>query len=350
MSKAEEIISRFSIPGKLVSMSVNKQGHINSTFISVFDDNGIIRKYTHQMINCAVFPHPDEVMENIVSVTEHIRKKTGQEDSTLRVIMTTDGKPFLIDDEGMYWRTYSFIDNVQTYDKVPNEDIAYALGKGIGTFQSELSDFDSSRLHIVIPRFHDMRMRYGQLSEAVRRDTRNRLRYVQTELSYLMDNKERGERIWDMYEKGEIPARVTHNDTKINNVLFSSETGEAEAVIDLDTIMPGTILFDTGDMIRTACSTANEDERDTSLMEFSVPFYKALEKGYLETASFLTEKERGLIKESGRTITQIMAVRFLTDYLAGDTYYKIAYDEHNLVRARTQIALMESMDRQWEDF
>ena len=196
-----------------------------------------------------------------------------------------------------------------------------------------------------------MRLRYKQLQDAMKKDTRNRLRYVQTEVSFLLDNKERGEQIWNAFEKGIVPSRVTHNDTKINNVLFSEETGEAACVIDLDTIMPGTILFDTGDMIRTACSTADEDERNTEKMKFSVPLYKALIKGYMESAgSFLTDEEKSLIKESGRTITQIMAVRFLTDYLAGDTYYKIAYEDHNLVRARTQIALMESMDSQWNEF
>lgn len=351
MSIAEEIIQEFEIPGKLVKIKANTQGHINSTFISTFDENGVLRKYTHQMINNSVFPHPDQVMENIAAVTEHIRKKTGTEDSTLHVIPAKDGRLFYIDENGKYWRTYEFIDHVVTYDRVPDEDISYNLGKGIGVFQNLLSDFDSSRLHIVIPHFHDMRMRYEQLSEAVRRNTRNRVRYVDTELSYLLENRERGERIWDLFEKGLIPSHVTHNDTKINNVLFAEDTGEAKCVIDLDTIMPGTILFDTGDMIRTACSTADEDEKDISRMEFSVPFYKALSEGYLEKASaFLTEDERSLIKESGRTITQIMAVRFLTDYIAGDHYYRIDYDDHNLVRTRAEIKLMQSMDAQWEKY
>ncbi len=348
MMKAEEIIREFSIPGKPVSIKSNKQGHINTTFISTFDDG---RKYTHQMINSIVFPHPDELMENISAVTEHIRRKTGRDDSTLRVIPAVSGKPYFVDDEGNYWRTYSYIDGVISYDRVPDEKIAYSLGKGIGTFQSLLSDFDSTSLHIVIPRFHDMRMRFKQLNDAAKKDRKNRLRLVNAELSFLMDNKERGERIWDGFETGMLPSHVTHNDTKINNVLFSEDTGEAKCVIDLDTIMPGTILFDTGDMIRTACSTADEDEKDIEKMEFSVPFYKALIDGYMESAaSFLSEEERSLIKESGRTITEIMAVRFLTDYLAGDTYYKTSYDDHNLVRARTQIALMKSMDRQWKDF
>ncbi len=352
---AEQIIGAFSIQGNLVSIKANNQGHINSTFISAFEENGKKKKYTHQRINSTVFPHPDEVMSNIVSVTEHIRKKTENlpeaERRVLRVIKAKDGKPFTIDGNGMYWRTYLFVDGVDTYDRVPNADISYSLGKGIGNFQSQLSDFDSTTLFTVIPHFHDMGMRFSQLRNAMKINHENRMSLVQKELEFLFDNEERGKRIWDSFENGTLPMRVTHNDTKINNVLFSKETGEALCVIDLDTIMPGTILFDTGDMIRTACSTADEDEKETEKMEFSIPFYKALYEGYMESAgSFLTEKEKEGIKESGRTITQIMAVRFLTDYLQGDTYYKIAYPDHNLVRARTQIALMQSMDRQWKEY
>ena len=354
-STAEAIIRKFSIPGSLVDIKVNTQGHINSTFISTFEKDGEKAKYTHQRINSNVFPHPDEVMENIVRVTEHIRKKTAglpdAERRSLRVVMAADGRPYTIDAEGMYWRTYGFIDGVKTYDKVPGEDTAYSLGKGIGAFQSELSDFESSKLYTVIPRFHDMRMRYMQLSEAMEKDPKGRRKLVEDELSFLWDNKEIGERIWDGFENGRLPSRVTHNDTKINNVLFSEDSGEALCVIDLDTIMPGTVLFDTGDMIRTACSTADEDERDLSLMEFHLPYYKALIDGYMEAASsFLTDGEREGIKESGRTITQIMAVRFLTDYLNGDVYYRTEYEEHNLVRARTQIKLMRSMDAQWREY
>ncbi len=352
--EAENIISRFSIPGSLVRIKTNSQGHINSTFISEFDNGGKIEKYTHQRINSTVFPHPDEVMENIVAVTEHIRKKTAAlPDSELRVlhvIPASDGRPYTVDDDGMYWRTYGFIDHVISYDRVPDAAIAESLGKGIGTFQMQLADFDSSVLHTVIPHFHDMRLRYSQLRSALEKDPKHRKENVREELAFLFGNEERGEQLWDDFESGRLPSRVTHNDTKINNVLFSETTGEALCVIDLDTIMPGTVLFDTGDMIRTACSTADEDEKDSGKMEFSIPFYKALLKGYLSAAAFLTDTEREGIKESGRTITQIMAVRFLADYLAGDEYYRISYDEHNLVRARTQIALMKSMDRQWKDF
>ena len=196
-----------------------------------------------------------------------------------------------------------------------------------------------------------MNLRYQQLESAVSADPVGRLSEVREELDFLLSQKERGCRIWNDFESGRLPNRVTHNDTKMNNVLFDPVTDEAVCVIDLDTIMPGTILFDTGDMIRTACNTAEEDEKDLSKVSFDCQMYKALTGGYLEKAEgFLTPLEKDGIKESGRTITQIMAVRFLTDYIAGDVYYNIAYPEHNIVRARTQIALMKSMDAQWDRF
>lgn len=348
---AEEVISHFNINGDCIDIKVNTQGHINSTFISTFKGkDGSIRKYTHQKINRNVFTHPDEVMENIVAVTGHIQKKIAdqpdKDSRCLSVVLCKDGRPYHIDNDGEYWRTYTFIDDVDTFDCITEEAKAYELGKGIGIFQGQLSDFDGSRLHTTIPHFHDMNLRYRQLEDAISRNPVDRVKEVEKEISFLMDNKERGCRIWNDFESGVLPCRVTHNDTKMNNVLFSRKTGEALCVIDLDTIMPGTILFDTGDMIRTACNTAGEEETDISKVSFSVPFYNALIKGYTEAAGeFLTDKEREGIMESGRTITQIMAVRFLADYINGDVYYHISYPAQNLDRARNQIALMKDMDR-----
>lgn len=353
---AASVIGHFRIDGRLDSIKVNTQGHINSTFISTFvDENGKRTKYTHQKINQNVFHKPKEVMENILAVTRHIEQKVSsfpdKERRTLHVVFTKDHLPFYIDEDGEYWRTYVFIEDVNTYNKIPSLNAAKALGRGIGTFQEQLSDFDGARLNITIPHFHDMGLRYRQLDEAIEKDVKGRVAEVKDELDFLMANRERGCRIWDDFASGALPNRVTHNDTKMNNVLFDPETDEAVCVIDLDTIMPGTILFDTGDMIRTACNTGEEDEKDLSKVSFDSQMYKALVGGYLEKAdAFLTEKERAGIKESGRTITQIMAVRFLTDYLAGDTYYSTAYSDHNLVRTRTQIALMKSMDAQWDQY
>ena len=352
---AEKVIGNFLIDGELEKIKVNTQGHINSTFVSTFIKDGVRTKYTHQKINRNVFKNPKEVMENIVAVTKHIEEKVSsfpdKDRRVLKVIFTKDNLPYYIDEDGEYWRTYIFIENVNTYDKIPSVNAARNLGKGIGNFQKQLSDFDGSRLNITIPHFHDMNLRYRQLDDAVKADVKGRCAQVKAELDFLYANKERGCRIWDDFEKGILPNRVTHNDTKMNNVLFDPVSDEAVCVIDLDTIMPGTILFDTGDMIRTACNTAEEDEKDLSKVSFDAEMYKSLIGGYMESAdSFLTKEEREGIKESGRVITQIMAVRFLADYIAGDVYYHTAYDDHNLVRCRTQLSLMKSMDEQWGDF
>lgn len=352
---AEKVIGNFLIDGELEKIKVNTQGHINSTFVSTFIKDGVRTKYTHQKINRNVFKNPKEVMENIVAVTKHIEEKVSsfpdKDRRVLKVIFTKDNLPYYIDEDGEYWRTYIFIENVNTYDKIPSVNAARNLGKGIGNFQRQLSDFDGSRLNITIPHFHDMNLRYRQLDDAVKADVKGRCAQVKAELDFLYANRERGCRIWDDFEKGILPNRVTHNDTKMNNVLFDPVSDEAVCVIDLDTIMPGTILFDTGDMIRTACNTAEEDEKDLSKVSFDAEMYKSLIGGYMESAdSFLTKEEREGIKESGRVITQIMAVRFLTDYIAGDVYYHTAYDDHNLVRCRTQLSLMKSMDEQWGDF
>lgn len=352
---AEKVIGNFLIDGELEKIKVNTQGHINSTFVSTFIKDGVRTKYTHQKINRNVFKNPKEVMENIVAVTKHIEEKVSsfpdKDRRVLKVIFTKDNLPYYIDEDGEYWRTYIFIENVNTYDKIPSVNAARNLGKGIGNFQKQLSDFDGSRLNITIPHFHDMNLRYRQLDDAVKADVKGRCAQVKAELDFLYANRERGCRIWDDFEKGILPNRVTHNDTKMNNVLFDPVSDEAVCVIDLDTIMPGTILFDTGDMIRTACNTAEEDEKDLSKVSFDAEMYKSLIGGYMESAdSFLTKEEREGIKESGRVITQIMAVRFLADYIAGDVYYHTAYDDHNLVRCRTQLSLMKSMDEQWGDF
>lgn len=352
---AEKVIGNFLIDGELEKIKVNTQGHINSTFVSTFIKDGVRTKYTHQKINRNVFKNPKEVMENIVAVTKHIEEKVSsfpdKDRRVLKVIFTKDNLPYYIDEDGEYWRTYIFIENVNTYDKIPSVNAARNLGKGIGNFQKQLSDFDGSRLNITIPHFHDMNLRYRQLDDAVKADVKGRCAQVKAELDFLYANRERGCRIWDDFEKGILPNRVTHNDTKMNNVLFDPVSDEAVCIIDLDTIMPGTILFDTGDMIRTACNTAEEDEKDLSKVSFDAEMYKSLIGGYMESAdSFLTKEEREGIKESGRVITQIMAVRFLADYIAGDVYYHTAYDDHNLVRCRTQLSLMKSMDEQWGDF
>ncbi|MGD1815688.1 MAG: phosphotransferase enzyme family protein [Pleomorphochaeta sp.] len=347
------IFSNFNIDGTLIEYKANKEGHINSTYISKVNNNGKIEKYTHQRINTFVFTKPFEVMSNIDKVTTHIHSKVKNlEDSDkrcLEIVKTRDNKLIYIDCDNNYWRTYKFIDNVKTFQKVNDQKQAYLLGKAVGIFQNQLSDLDGNELFETIKDFHNMGERYKQLEAAIENDAFDRVKSVKPEISFLMENKERGLLIWDLYEKGILKKQVTHNDTKINNILFSQDENEALCVIDLDTVMPGTILFDVGDMIRTATSTALEDEVDYTKMTCNTDYLRELIKGYLSKASaFISEKEKELLIEAGRNITQIMAVRFLSDYINGDVYYATSRENHNLDRTRTQIALIKDMDSKWQ--
>nr|WP_319473078.1 aminoglycoside phosphotransferase family protein [uncultured Sphaerochaeta sp.] len=351
--KLRQVINHFAIEGSLTSIEVNKEGHINSTFFTTFTNKGSVQKYTHQRINTLVFKQPEALMENVSLVTSHIRSKLiGHYDNVdqrcLRVIPTRSGANVYVDEDGGYWRTYQFIDYVKTFKTIADAEQAYLLGEAIGNFQLQLSDFDGNLLHETIPHFHDMRLRYEQLEEAIQVNHDDRIQMVGPEVEYLMDSKERGFMLWDKLQEGRLPVRVTHNDTKINNVLFSLDGKEALCIIDLDTVMPGTILFDTGDMIRTATTTAEEDATDLSTVHCDTSLHHALLAGYFSKADFLTPLERSLVVESGRNITQIMAVRFLTDFLNGDRYYHIDRENQNLERARNQIALMQDMDSKWQ--
>jgi len=349
------IIRGFDIYGDLVSVTPYGTGHINSTYVSTFMQAGTAVRYTHQRINRKVFLQPEEVMGNIAAVTRHISGKLGAAhaaDSSSRVLTVVparDGKLFCRDENGDYWRTYLFIENVQSYQLLDNPSLAFRVGEAVGTFQQQLSDYAGPRLFDTIPLFHNMESRYAQFDAALASDGAGRAGLVKDEIAFLLENRKRGMILDEGLRDGSLKEGITHNDTKLNNILFDSHTGDAVCVIDLDTVMPGTILFDTGDLIRTATNTGEEDETDLSRVGFDIALFESLIGGYLSKAgSFLTACEKGLLAESGRNITQIMAVRFLTDYLNGDVYYKTSRDAHNLDRCRTQIALIRSMDAQWD--
>ncbi len=367
-----EIFKRFAIYGDLVSFKPFGGGHINGTYLSVWNQAGTQVRYTHQRINRRVFQNPAAVIENIRRITEHIAAKLIAEAEpaatiatqptpqpgtaavpvsrqVLTLIPAKDGRYFYIDPAGEYWRTYLFIEDAVTYERMESSALARKAGAAIGAFQRQLSDYRGPALHETIPDFHNMHSRYDQLDHAVAHDVAGRLAEVRAELAFLEANRARGMILSDGLARGTLPRGITHNDTKLNNILFDAATGNALCIIDLDTVMPGTVLFDTGDLIRTAANTACEDEPDLSKVRFDTSLFAALIDGYLSTASsFLTPAEKSLIAESGRVLTQIMAVRFLTDYLNGDRYYKISRPTHNLDRARSQIALIRSMDSQWE--
>ena len=367
-----EIFKRFAIYGDLVSFKPFGGGHINGTYLSVWNQAGTQVRYTHQRINRRVFQNPAAVIENIRRITEHIAAKLIAEAEpaatiatqptpqpgtaavpvsrqVLTLIPAKDGRYFYIDPAGEYWRTYLFIEDAVTYERMESSALARKAGAAIGAFQRQLSDYRGPALHETIPDFHNMHSRYDQLDHAVAHDVAGRLAEVRAELAFLEANRARGMILSDGLARGTLPRGITHNDTKLNNILFDAATGNALCIIDLDTVMPGTVLFDTGDLIRTAANTACEDEPDLSKVRFDTSLFAALIDGYLSTASsFLTPAEKSLIAESGRVLTQIMAVRVLTDYLNGDRYYKISRPTHNLDRARSQIALIRSMDSQWE--
>lgn len=367
-----EIFKRFAIYGDLVSFKPFGGGHINGTYLSVWNQAGTQVRYTHQRINRRVFQNPAAVIENIRRITEHIAAKLIAEAEpaatiatqptlqpgtaavpvsrqALTLIPAKDGRFFYLDPAGEYWRTYLFIEDAVTYERMESSALARKAGAAIGAFQRQLSDYRGPALHETIPDFHNMHSRYDQLDHAVAHDVAGRLAEVRAELAFLEANRARGMSLSDGLARGTLPRGITHNDTKLNNILFDAATGNALCIIDLDTVMPGTVLFDTGDLIRTAANTTCEDEPDLSKVRFDTSLFAALIDGYLSTASsFLTPAEKSLIAESGRVLTQIMAVRFLTDYLNGDRYYKISRPTHNLDRARSQIALIRSMDSQWE--
>jgi hypothetical protein len=350
----EAVLGHFSIYGDLEEIVPFGKGHINDTFVSTWNQGGTRLHYTHQRINQHVFVRPDEVMENILRVTKHIKTKLeGVKDRSRRVltvIPTIDGKPFIRDSEGGWWRSYCFIEHARGGDTASSPEEAALLGKSVGCFQNQLSDIGGDRLYETIPGFHNMETRYTRFHQALQQNDHDRAGGCQGEIDFLLENEERGGLLIRSLWERNLPERICHNDTKMNNILLDESSGEALCIIDLDTVMPGTSLFDLGDLIRTVATRIGEDEQDLSGAGFDLVLFRALVKGYFsEARHFLIPAEYALVCESGRSMTQIMALRFLTDYLEGDHYYHIDRPCHNLDRCRSQIALIRSMDGQWEE-
>jgi hypothetical protein len=349
------IIDRFAIYGEPESAAPCGSGLINETFVSCWNQAGARVRYLHQRINERVFTRPEEVMENIGRVTVHIAEKLraagtpGWSRRTLTVVKGRDGKPWARDAEGGWWRSYLFIEGTHTRDLAASPEEAAFLGRSIGNFQKQLADLGGKRLNETIPGFHDMEGRYRRFYAALSADSGKRAARAGAEIDFMRENEERGAILVRALREGRVPERICHNDTKMNNILIDDEDGAALCVCDLDTVMPGTVLFDTGDLIRTVTNRAREDDQDLSRVDFDLDFLKALLEGYLSEASaFMSGGEKELLLESGRNLAQIMALRFLTDYLEGDKYYRISRPEHNLERCRNQMALIRSMDAKWE--
>lgn len=330
-------------------------GHINDTFVYASGQNRTAQKHILQRINRTAFQHPEDVMDNILKVTEHLRQKLIERGGdpareTLWLDLTAQGQPYVIDDEGEWWRSYRFVDNTISYDATDDPHIMREAGHCFGRFQDMLSDFDASRLHETIWRFHHMPRRFEDFKRAVANDLSGRAHTCLKEIEGALGYEGFTPYLQTRQESGELPLRVTHNDTKLNNILMDKDTGKGICAIDLDTVMPGVAAYDFGDTIRSGASTALEDEPDVDKVRLNMALYRAFTQGYLsEFGHNLSRAEMISLPMGARLMTMECLMRTLGDYIDGDIYYKTDYPEHNLVRARTQLKLMREMDAHWDE-
>jgi len=349
----KEISKKFQIYGEILHAETFKIGHINETYSATYSQGGMRVRYIHQKINRNVFKNPVGVMKNVMRVTTHIRQK--QEARNLRdvtrrsliVIPTRDGKSFFQNGDSEVWRTFVFVEGVETYEAVQSPQQAFQAGRAFGEFQFLLVDLPGERLFETIPDFHNTRKRFAALQQGMGKDRFNQAKEGGPEIAFGLKQEPVVDVILKALAKGKMPQRVTHNDTKFNNVMLDVLTGEAMCVVDLDTVMPGCALYDFGDMVRTTTSPTLEDEQDLSKVKMQMPMFKKLAEGYLSAAAqFLTNAEKSYIAFSGKLITFEIGIRFLTDFLSGDTYFRIHRPSHNLDRCRTQFKLVESIEKQ----
>ncbi|MBR7103986.1 MAG: aminoglycoside phosphotransferase family protein [Lentisphaeria bacterium] len=348
----QTISGLFRIPGLFISGEPYGTGHINDTYKVTFDQSGTRVNYIFQRINHNVFKQPAAVMENMSRVCTHLGQKSracGDARGAITLMTSQNGSFYANDQEGNFWRAYCFIENARTFDIIESAEQARLAAQAFGRFQCDLVDIPGGRLNDTIPNFHNTPWRIENLEKAIAEDKMGRLKEVKKEVDFILERKEECGILLALNAKGEIPERITHNDTKLNNVLLDSDTGKAVCVIDLDTVMPGLVHNDFGDMIRTSTSPALEDEKDLSKVYMQFEMFEALLRGYLESAaSFLTPAEKHYLPFSGKLITLEIGTRFLTDYLEGDVYFKVHREGHNLDRCRTQIKLVQSIEEQFD--
>lgn len=339
----EEIISRFQLEGKAIRCESYGSGHINQTWLVETDRP---HKYILQKVNTGVFPNGKGLMNNIILVTEHLRKKDPDPRHVLKLVPTREGQMYISQGENELWRVYEFVPGGICLDRAETPEDFRLSGLAFGLFQRQMADFPAERLVEVIPGFHDTPKRYGAFHRALKEDRMNRVKDAGPEIDFILEREEKAGLMTEMQRTGELPLRVTHNDTKLNNVMLDEKTRQPLCILDLDTVMPGLVANDFGESVRFGASTAAEDEPDTQRVHVDLGLYEVFAKGFLSACGAqLTDTEKETLPDGARLMSLENGMRFLTDYLEGDTYFHIARPEHNLDRSRAQLALVREMEQ-----
>ena len=337
-------VRQFEVGGEFRGAEPFGKGLIHRSYCVTVDRGGDAQRFILQRVNTRVFPQPANLMENIDRVTAHLAglaSETGRRAATL--VRAVDGRSWHVDTEGAWWRMYRYLEGTRTVEQIESTAQCFEVARAFGDFQLQLTTLPPPRLHDTIPGFHDTPRRIAVLEQAIAADVAGRMKLAGPEIDFVMARRPLARVLLD----AGMPERVTHNDTKINNVLLDEKTGEAVCVIDLDTVMPGLAVYDFGDMVRTTTSPAKEDEKDLSKVKMQFPMFEALARGYLSAAGeFLTPAEKKFLPFAGKLITFEIGIRFLTDFLAGDVYFKVHREGQNLDRCRTQFKLVESIEQQ----
>ncbi len=352
----EKIASQFAIEGHFLSSEPITNGLINAThLVTCEDSSGGPRHYIFQCLNTQVFPEPFKVMHNVATVTQFLQEQAQEGElkkpnRALQLIPTNTGGPYLQGAENDLWRCFNYLEGCVSFDTCENEEIAYEAAKGFGSFLHQVEGIPAAQLHETILDFHHTPRRYQQLLKAIDQDTQGRAAAVQKEIHFIQQREELCHLLIDQIEAQSIPVRVTHNDTKVNNVMLDAESHEAACVIDLDTVMPGVAAYDFGDLVRTTISAHEEDTQDLSSIKVRPSYFKALTEGFLTGCPSLTKTEILSLATAADVITLEVGMRFLTDFLEGDLYFQTSHPSHNLDRCRTQLALLEQLEANAEKF
>ncbi len=345
MTDSERVASRFDIQGILESVAPIRMGHIHDSYISTWQTRLGLVRYLHQRINNKIFPNVKELMNNLRLITEHLRENSTPDKESMVLVSADNGQDVWVDSDGAHWRTFKYIENTEVFNHCPDTEHAFELGKAFSDFVVRLRDLPTSSLAVTIPNFFHAPTRVEQMKSSAASDKFGRFKTARKHFNFVLDRESYWTIISDLEDKNILPQRLIHGDPKINNVLFDPKSGKAVCVIDLDTCMKSSILYDFGDLVRTSGVDNLEDEPDTSLINVNLALFEALAEGYFEKLrSLMTKPEVHFLTKAPRLVTLTIGIRFLTDYLDGDTYFKVEHREHNLERAKAQFYLVKIME------